>query len=137
MKNVILLFVLLASGCAPYAQVQIDLLRQVDAGLAKTQSSLDESSQVIAAYHELRRKQLDEAFDLDVRQRDALDADWVIEHRKAYAAAVDLLSAARSRNEQAAQVDRQNLASLRDAISRIIWLQQLQLQLIPSPGEKP
>jgi hypothetical protein len=137
MKRFIVLVALVACGCAPYAQVQIDLLKQVDAGLAQTQTSLDQSSQMIAAYHDLRRKQLDEAFDLDVRERDSLNTEWIIEHRKAYAAAIDLLASARHRSERASEVDRQNLASLRDAISRIAWLQNLQLQLIPSKGEKP
>jgi hypothetical protein len=137
MKQLLLLFSLLACGCAPYTQVQIDLLQQVDRGLVQTQSSLDQSSQLIGAYHDLRRRELDEAFDLDVRQRAALDADWVIEHRKAYATAVDLLASARHRSERAAEADRQNLAALRDAVSRVVWLQQLQLQLIPTSGEKP
>jgi hypothetical protein len=129
MKPFILLHLLV--GCAPYAQVQIDLLKQVDQGLVQTQQSLDQSSQSIGAYHALRRKQIDEAFDLDVRGRGSLDADWIIEHRKAYATAIDLLSAAKQRSERAAEVDRENLAALRDAIQRVIWLQHLQLQLIP------
>src|SRR5205085_2272906 len=99
---------------------QIDLLQQVRRGVGQTQQSLQQKSGLIAGYHEARRKQLDEAFDADVHEYQAIDPEWIIEHRKAYAAAIDLLNAAKSQSDQVADADRRNLAAIDQAIQRVI-----------------
>lgn len=120
----------LLCGCAPYAQVQIDLLRHVEQGLAHARQSLDQKSQIIHSYHTLRRAQLDDAFDADVRARESFHAEWIIEHRKAYAAAIDAIHRARDGSERAAESDQRNLAAMRHAIERLIWLQSIQSKLL-------
>ncbi len=123
-----MLVLIIVSGCAPYTQVQIDLLEQTRRGVANVEQSMDEKSQIVQAYHALQRRRLDEAFDEDVRARPALSADWVIEHRRAYAAGVDALSTAKTASDLAADADRRNLAAIDQALERAIWLQTLQLR---------
>lgn len=127
MKQIALIVVLiLATGCSPYAQVQVDLLEHARKGIASTRQSLEQKSQLVATYHEVRRRLLDEAFDADVRERQALDADWVIEHRRAYSAAVDALHSARLQSEAATLADERNLAAIELALARVALLQSIQ-----------
>jgi hypothetical protein len=109
--------------------VQLDLLGQSRKGIELTQKSLEERSQLINAYHALQRKRIDDAFDEDVRNRTDLDADWVIEHRRAYAAVLDAIASAHSASVDADRVTKDNLAAIDQALQRIIWLQTAQLNL--------
>jgi hypothetical protein len=126
------LILLGSAGCAPYTQVQSQLVEQTARGVAALQQSLEQKSQIVAQHHALRRRQLDDAFDADVRGRDAskLAADWVIEHRRAYAAALDALSAARVASVQADEADRRNARAARDALERLRCLLSVQLRLV-------
>ena len=121
-----------ANGCAPHAQVQSQLVDQAWRGVAALEQSLEQKSQIVAQHHALRRQQLDAAFDADVAQRDPskLGARWVIEHRRAYAAALDALSAARTASVQADEADRRNAQATLEALDRLRWLQSLQLRLV-------
>lgn len=130
MKLAWMMLLVLVGGCAPYAQVQIDLLQHVRTGLHQTRQSLQRKSQLIAEYHQLRRRQLDGAFDADVRARTELESDWVIEHRKAYAAAIDAIGSARTHSELANESDQRNLDAIDAALQRVIWLQSLQTRWI-------
>jgi hypothetical protein len=116
-------------GCSQFSQVQLDLLQQSRKGIELTQKSLEEKSQFINAYHAVQRKRIDEAFDEDVRNRADLDADWVIEHRRAYAAALDAIASARAASIDADRVTKENLSAMDQALQRIIWLQTAQLNL--------
>jgi hypothetical protein len=133
-RNLILILIAasLASGCAPYAHVQSQLVDQAARGVAALEQSLEQKSQIVAQHHALRRQQLDAAFDADVSQRDPskLGAGWVIEHRRAYAAALDALSAARLASVQADEADRRNAQATLEALDRLRWLQSLQLRLV-------
>jgi hypothetical protein len=128
----------IASGCAPYADVQSQLIDQTSRGVAALQQSLEHMSQIVAQHHALRRRQLDDAFDADVRQREPskLGADWIIEHRRAYAAALDALSAARVASIEADETDRRNVHAARDALERLRWLQSLQHRLVSFGRER-
>ena len=121
-----------ASGCASYAQVQSQLVEQTSRGVTALQQSLEVKSQIVAEHHAQRRRQLDDAFDADVQHRDPskLSAAWVIEHRRAYAAALDALSAARVASVQADEADRRSAKATRDALERLRWLQSLQHRLV-------
>ena len=126
------LSIALVVGCAPYVEVQSQLVEQTSRGVAALQQSLEQKSQIVARHHTMQRERLDDAFDEDVLQRDAsqLTSDWVIEHRRAYAAAVDALSAARFASVQANETDRRNADATRDALDRLRWLQQVQLRWV-------
>jgi hypothetical protein len=132
----LLLCILLLSGCAPYTQVQIQLVEQTRRGLKQVESSLESKSQIVREYHELQRKRLDDAFDADVRQHDPLDPDWVIEHRRAYAAAIDALHSATIASLEADESNHRTIEAMRAALDRLEYLQALQLRII-SRGEEP
>jgi hypothetical protein len=127
--------VICTGGCTSYTRVQMDLVEQARKGLALIALSHESRQQVIDELHITRRRQLDEAFDADVRDvGDQLTIDWVIEHRRAYAAGIDALAGARNVSREAADIERSNLAATDEALRRLYWLQSLHMQwmsLIP------
>lgn len=136
MSRFVPLLTVFMCGCAPYTTVQIQLVEQTRRGVTQIKQSLDQKSQIVHEYHAIQRKRLDDAFDLDVRQRSSLDPDWVIEHRRAYSAALDALNAAKIRSLEADESDHRTIEAVRAALDRLEWLQSLQLRLT-SPGEQP
>jgi hypothetical protein len=65
----------------------------------------------------LRRQRLDEAFDEDARMRDSIDADWVIEARRAYAVALDAYAKTQAADERAA-IERKPTAEFAPVMTR-------------------
>ena len=123
------------SGCAQYTAVQMNLLEQARKGIAITQKSLADKSQLIEQYEKQQRKRLDEAFDADVREDANLTGDWVIEHRRAYAAALDAMSAQQQAGREAQLADKSNLEAIDNALQRVLWLESIQLKLVQLPQE--
>jgi hypothetical protein len=66
-----------------------------------------------------RRVRLDAAFDADVRDRKALDPDWVIEQRKAYGAAMDQLAQQSAADKQLGATTAQNLSDVDLALQKL------------------
>ena len=126
------LLIALGAGCAPYVEVQSQLVEQSSRGVAALGQSLEQKSQIVARYHAAQRERHDDAFDEDVRRRDAshLPADWDIEPRRAYAVAVDALTAARFASVQADEINRRNAQATRDALERLRWLQSIQVRWV-------
>ena len=123
-----------ASGCAPFTRAEIDLVTQARRGVELVAVQDDQRDRAVAELARLRREKLDEAFDADVRERatqEMLDPEWVIEARRAYAVAIDAYAKAAMGSERAAQVRRQNLASINAALDRLQWLQSVRLRLDP------
>ena len=114
------------TGCEQYAAVQMDLITQARRGVALTQKSLDEKSQMIRQDQSLRRRLLDNAFDDDVRARQTLTADWIIESRKAYAATLDAFAQQQLAARDANLADQRNIAAIDEALQRLSWLQSIQ-----------
>ena len=139
MRNApLLLLALLTSGCADYTAVQMQLTEQAQRGIALTSESIDNRAQLIEQLHTLQRKRIDEAFDADVRETHELSPEWIIEHRRAYAAGIDALAAQREASRRAAEVDQRNLAAASQALQQLYWLQSLQLRWsFPLNREKP
>jgi len=124
-----LLLLICTGGCASYTQVQMDLVEQARKGVALVAQSHESRQQLIDELHVTRRRQLDEAFDADVRDvGDQLTPDWVIDHRRAYAAGIDALAGARNASLEAAEMERSNLAATDEALRRLYWLQSIQMQ---------
>ena len=96
MKRLLVLLLFTATGCASYQQEKLDLLQPARNGLVLCDQSRQELRALADELDALRRKQLDEAFDADVQARQPLSADWVIEHRRAYAAGLQAMYAARA-----------------------------------------
>ena len=112
-----------AAGCAEYAAVQADLIAQAERGVDLAGRSLSAKSDLIEAEHAARRARLDRAFDADVRERRDLSPEWVIESRRAYAAAVDALNDRRDVELANDAVDRKNIAAAKDALGTLRRLQ--------------
>jgi hypothetical protein len=109
-------------------------VRRGVAMVAEAQASQELASQEL---HQLRRQMLDEAFDADVRARGDLSPEWVIEHRKAYAAALEVLDRARQARAASHESVRANLKAIDDALLRLRWLQSLPARLDPIFSEEP
>ena len=146
MKSMLWLWavVALAGGCAPYTQVQVNLVEQARRGVAQVSHSAQAHEETAEQLYLANRQRLDEAFDADVREREARDstigADWVIEHRRAYAAGVDALTRQRAAAQAAADVTQRSLRAIDDALQRLAWLQSIQLQWMsfaePKEGQR-
>jgi hypothetical protein len=120
------------AGCQQYAAVQTDLVAQARRGVAMTKASLDAKSQIIQRDQALHRQLLDQAFDADVRNRQPLTPDWVIAHRKAYAAAIDGLAKVEAQSRDADVAEQRTLVAIDDALQRLAWLATIPVELDPS-----
>lgn len=121
-------------GCGTFTRAEMDLVTQARRGIERVAQHDEQRDRAVAELARLRREQLDDAFDADLRDRAAeepIDADWVIEARRAYALAIDLHAKAQAANERAATVRRQNLAAVNAALDRLQWLQSVRLKLDP------
>jgi hypothetical protein len=129
MRVIVSLLVLATSGCA-YTEAQMRLAEQVQEGVKLVQQSQQQRKQLVEEYHRLQRQCLDDAFDADVRQRADLSAQWIIEARTAYAAALDALYRQRQASEAADAATARNLDALDQTAQRLLFLQSLQLKLL-------
>ncbi len=115
------------TGCAPYAQVQIDLLDHSRQGIVNAKATQSSFAAAVDQLHALRRKQLDTAFDADVREQPAVDAEWIIEHRRAYAAALEAMAQQQLADHQTADTAQRNLDAIDQALAQIRSLQSVPL----------
>ena len=90
MKRLIFLIALCA-GCANYTQSKIDLVAQAQRGVTQVRQAIEAHSAQATADADALRNRLDAAFDADVASHDpaTITGEWIIAHRKAYAAAID------------------------------------------------
>jgi hypothetical protein len=121
--------VLLLGGCSAYSEAQLNLVRQAQRGVELAAAHQDEQAALVEELHRLRRARLDEAFDRDVVERAALEAEWVLEHRRGYAAAMEVLWQARQASVDADRVARANLAATDAALDRLDEMLQVQRRL--------
>ena len=128
MKRGWMLLVLAVCGCGPYTQVQMRLVDEARKGVAICGQSEADHEALIQRLHELQRARLDEAFDADVADQAAPTKEWIREHRKAYAAAIEALAAQKQRLTEAAEVEQRNLKAIDAALVRLEWLQSIQLK---------
>jgi hypothetical protein len=125
MRKFILLAAMLLGGCSRYTQVEMNLAEQARRGVAIARQSAATKDDVVQRYHALQRKQLDDAFDADVRDRADLSTDWVIEARRAYATGLDALSTENLAAELSADAERSTLDAADVALQRLKWLQSI------------
>src|SRR5512133_3068788 len=108
----------LLCGCSQQEQAQRALMERMDGGLMELSQWQGERQEVLEDFYRQRRGMLDDAFDADVKSPVALplEPEWVIEHRKAYVAALEAMWKQESASAQAnAQADR-NLEALRHGL---------------------
>ena len=139
MKRFIVLIALLCAGCTPYVDAQMQLTEQARRGVAIAQKALADKKRVVEQYHKLQRAQIDAAFDLDVRERDRanLTPQWIVEHRKAYAAVLDALDAQAAASRAADDSTTRTLSATEDALKQLLILQSFQQKLAHPLAEKP
>jgi hypothetical protein len=122
---------LLACGCSAYTGPQVRLIEQARQGLEEARLAHGQRQALVERYHQLQQSQLHDAFDLDVRQAKRLSPEWVIEHRRAYAAALDLLYRQQSASAIAGETAARNLDAVDAALQRLLHLQEIQLRALP------
>jgi hypothetical protein len=126
----VILFALLAltcaGGCGPWNAAQSGLTVQARRGVANVVKRNEARHQLINELAMLRRQRVDDAFDQDVREQAPLSPDWVIEHRKAYAAAIDAYARNQADQEAALAAEHRDLAAVDAALERLLWLQSIQ-----------
>jgi hypothetical protein len=123
------------AGCQTWTQTQLNLVTQARRGVALVAASDASRDQAIDELEKLRRQRLDDAFDEDVRGRESIDADWVIDARKAYAAALDACAKTQAADERAAADRKRNVAAIDAALERLQWLQSIQLKYTKLEGQ--
>jgi hypothetical protein len=109
---------------------QTALVEQARKGVALAAASQGEHGALIDQLQKLRRQRMDEGFDADVREAPALSADWVIEHRQAYAAGLDALNTWHAAAVSADLAAAENLKAVDAALERLGWLQSVGMGLM-------
>jgi hypothetical protein len=146
MKSLLVVALLALSGCATFTRAEMELVTQARRGIELVAQHDEQRDAAVAELARVRREKLDNAFDEDLRDRatqDALDPEWVIEARQAYAVAIDAYAKAQAAGERAAAVRKQNLAAVNAALERLQWMQSVRLKLDPfnelnqPPEEQP
>ena len=125
---IVLGWMFVTCGCGPYTQVQMRLVDEARKGVAICGRSEADHEALIQRLHELQRARLDEAFDADVADQPAPTKEWIREHRKAYAAAIEALAAQKQRLAEATEIEQRNLKAIDAALVRLEWLQSIQLK---------
>jgi hypothetical protein len=120
--------ILLCCGCSPYLQAQIDLAEQSRKGVAMISQSLDAKQATIQRFQQAQRLRIDGAFDADVREQETLTSDWVIDHRRAYAVALDALNEQSNRLQLSHENDQKTLAAMDLALQKLEWLSSIPMQ---------
>lgn len=130
MKRLLISVFITCAGCTQYAQVQVNLTEQIRRGAQVSAEALQAQASIVERYHQSRRQELDRAFDEDVREREPLTADWVIEHRRAYAAAVEAMTRQQAEHAAWMETQRANFNSIDEACRQLMALQSLPLGLL-------
>src|SRR4051794_35124507 len=81
----------LAAGCRAYTGAEVALVDQARKGVAMAAEREAGHRELVERLNREQRQRLDAAFDADARGEGTITADWVIEARRAYEAAVDAI----------------------------------------------
>jgi hypothetical protein len=126
------------SGCSSYTASQAALAQQARKGVAIWVSREAAHDEEVRRTYDLKRAALDSAFDADARQRaaagaagaggsgNALDAEWVIEARRGYAAGLNALAQAQFAALAANEAARRDAAATDAALEKLEWLLSIQ-----------
>jgi len=112
------------------------LVQQARKGLELENQNAAEHGEFVAKYYAIQRDRLDAAFDEDVRENGALSMDWVIEHRRAYSAALDAINRQQNLANESETTANRNRAAIDLALARLESLISLELRLWPTERGK-
>ena len=117
-------------GCSSYTASQVQLAEQARKGVAVWSAREAARDDEVRRAFDAKRKALDDAFDADARQRGAaIDADWVIESRRAYAAGLASIEQQQSAALDANAAARSDAAATDAALVKLLWLLSIQSDL--------
>jgi hypothetical protein len=115
----------LAGGCSSAELAQQNLIDQLDSGIRNVEQSSADRQQLLDALYAQQRHHLDAAFDADVLASRSLDAQWVIEHRQAYALALESIWQQQVASQSAHARVAENLQTIHEGLMRLRWMSQL------------
>lgn len=116
------------AGCAEYARVKSELVDQSLRGVQLVRESAGQRRALLDELFAARRRGLDAAFDADARSA-ALSPGWVIDARKAYAAALDAAHAQEEAARRADSATAQNLDAIDLSVRQLQLLHGLEARL--------
>jgi hypothetical protein len=125
-----------ATGCNTFTSAQLQLVQQARRGLEFQNQNASQQADFVSKYYLLQRDRLDAAFDADVRETNLLSPDWVIEHRKVYAAAVEAINRQQNIAVENEATAARNCAAIDLALQRLESLFSIQLRLWPTERGK-
>ncbi len=125
MRRLIVTGLMLLCGCSQQEEAQRRMIGRMQIGLAEVRQAQDQRQQAMQELYAGRRRVLDAAFDQDVKQAAALDAAWVIDHRKAYSAALEAMCRQEQASTEAHARMRQNLQVIDEGLQRLGWMSEL------------
>jgi len=150
MKSIVLsaCFAVFVAGCAPLMDAQSNLVAQARRGIDVAQSNQATFAVLHDELARVKRQRLDDAFDADVRERDAqgeLTPEWVIAHRTAYAAGLEAYAKQDQALRASDAIGRRNLQAVDAALERLQFLQSIQNRWLtptstparPQPEDQP
>jgi flagellar motility protein MotE (MotC chaperone) len=117
------------AGCDSLLTAQLQLAQESQKGVALCRQAVTQRSALVGRLFEVERQRLDEAFDEDVRQQPDFTVEWILEHRRAYAAALDAIARQRAASEKTQETAARNLDAMDEALSRLIRIQRAQSEL--------
>jgi len=132
----LLVHVTFVTGCGTFTGAQLQLVQEARRGLELESQNAAQRGQFVENYYALQRQRLDAAFDEDVRQTAALSGDWVIEHRKAYSAALEAINHQQNLADLSESTAARNREAINLALQRLESFFLLELRLWPAERGK-
>lgn len=127
-------------GCSSYTAAQLALVEQARKGVAVWTGREASRDDEVRRGFDGRRKALDDAFDADARQQGgSIDAQWVVEARRGYAAGLAALAQAEQSALAANDAARRDAAATDAALTKLAWLVSFQsdVQSLFTKGGQP
>jgi hypothetical protein len=115
------------TGCSSYTASQVRLAEEARKGVAVWSAREASRDEEVKRTFDAKRKALDDAFDADVRQQaGAIDAQWVIESRRAYAVGLASIEQQQSAAIAANEAAQRDAAATDAALAKLLWLLSIQ-----------
>ena len=126
----LILLASLCSGCASYTAAQVQLAHQARKGVAIWNARETQRDDEVKCTYAAKRQALDDAFDKDVHQQTGpIDAQWVIESRRAYAAGLASIQQQESAALSANAAAKSDAAATDAALAKLLRLLSIQSEL--------
>lgn len=129
MKTIVILAAALLAGCTAQEQAQQQLIGGMQSGLKEIATAQQQRQELLDSFYTRRQRDLDDAFDQDVRGRAALDAEWVIEHRRAYLLGCESLWKQQQASALAGEQLQRNLRTIDEGLSALAAMSRMRQRI--------